>query len=291
MFKHKCNFQKSIWDTKKTTKEFTIYESGDEYKPEYIRYEDVPPAINNAKLGDYLETVDGFITPVVKDYRYQFRIAANMGRAYIKSQIRKGDILLYFNPPKAYFSTPNKNAKLFSIKEKSFCWLMAKSYNKYTSIVEAGYKIKGNQQILSYAEQLLKKKSIQDGIVEAYRKQIEIVSDEPKFVIKRFMSLQDTVERVIKKIEKKLDNGGISREEAELFHNMMSAGIDMAKTNADLLGYGKDSEEFNLQLKGKRTFNYNLSPVQKPEFEVVETKELEGANKEESKENPETRED
>lgn len=281
MFKQKCNFHKSVWDTTKTTREFTVYESGDEYKPEYIKYEDVPKFIDSAKLGDYLETVDGFITPIIKDYRYQFRIAANTGRAYLKSYIRKGKILLYFTPPRAYFTYQKKDSKLWSVKEKSFCWLMAKSYNKYTSIVDAGYQIKGNQQILSYAEQLLKKKSIQDGIVEAYRKQIEIVSDEPKFVINRFINLQDTIERRIRKVEKQLDNGGVSEAEINLLNSMISFGIEMAKINADLLGYGKEkSEEFNLQVKGKRTFNYNLSPVKKAEFEVIEANELESVEEE-----------
>jgi len=51
----------------------------------------------------------------------------------------------------------------------------------------------------------------------------------------------------------------------------MTAGVEMAKTNAELLGYGSKNEE-SFKISGTRKFNYDLSPSQKPEFEVIETK-------------------
>lgn len=282
-------FQQTCWFGKKgsegrRSEDFTIYKVGEKGVPEYWTKDDWKN-IHKIEIGEYVETLDGFICPVIKintgtnySCRIYFRIANKTGYAFRFGWVSQGKQEIYYDPPQEYFvSHLKKNPNWITRQQKRFAWAYAMHGDRKKAIKDAGFGFTNIRSIDTYSNQLLTRPIVQRAVSEAFRQQIQLAhEDENKFVIRRMIKTQDRLDEILDTLTEKIKDGEVSKEEVEVLNSVLKTSKELMASNAELLGYKGESESFEMQIKGKRrTFDYAIPPATDVKFKEIDEKETE----------------
>lgn len=132
--------QEPEWD-------IVIYRMEEPNKPDYIPVSDFPVRIDEMKVGDYAETVDGYIVPMIyngywrdteKGMRNRTRqrvvkFASTVLVTIPVTRIRRGLYYVVYNNAHRYFHPTNqhRHTKLLTAQEAEFCWRVAQTFNPH----------------------------------------------------------------------------------------------------------------------------------------------------------------
>ena len=146
-----CNFRKGHLHGEKYTKDFVVFKyPEDKELPEFplhiIFHHTLQFAAYKLSKGLWIETVDGYICPIIQSTYYCFRIPG--GGRYIKASINAGN-KVYFDAPHGeklifdkYREGTNKGFHIKNYKMLRFCWAMAQVWDIKRASRIAGYNEK-----------------------------------------------------------------------------------------------------------------------------------------------------
>lgn len=226
----------------------------EDFPEQYVSYEHVKQYIWRLEKGYWIETVDGYIAPIIGESKMHIRIPG-IGNRYYRSQIATGKADVYFDQPDHYYLGKVKgNGGYLSSQQKIFCWVMAQSWDMVKAIKEAGYSLRAwtvrgiseERAAETLANRLLEKQKIRDGVKMSIKMHLEALNmgEEQLVLNKRDKLMQDLgeLQQWLKTslIQKVSDNQPIIQEEVVNYLKVVNALSEELNTVGEWLGYGKE---------------------------------------------------
>lgn len=272
MIQVECRFRNMLVGKpgyRKWTKEFTVYEPEDEKPKHYIPKEKVHECIKELKLGDLIETYDGYVVPVIKEHPISIRVAAMHSINYKRSLVRQEKINITFQKDEFYRDCSGKGR--LTTKSREFCYRFALTNNLQRAAQET-YHNSSKRSAYHHGYKLLKQEKIKMEVQRILRELIKISGKkEETFFLNRMEKHQDKLENIVDKLVKKLDNGGIEQEDGKILVEALDQQQKAMLINAKLLGYD-DVTDRGAELP--KIFDY---PEITDAVEIGETKKSSGS--------------
>jgi len=233
MLKLECSFRDLRG--KNFTKSFRYFQLSDKDLPSYYSKPQIKSQAWKLKEGDYVETKDDYIVPLIRSWKSFVRTPS---QTHSRWNLANGEPI-YFKPPeKKHQCFGERGSGNLTQKQRSFCQYYVRTGDENAAYKLAGYSLnKRAFRNWEHAKALLKQSKIKNRIAEELRLHLKATnSDEAEFFVKRMTRLQDSLESVLETLTKKIEYG-ISKEEAFCLNATVKNAIHLAKFNAELLGY------------------------------------------------------
>ena len=227
-------------------KEFRCYQLSDINLPNYIPKSKMQDAVKSLKVGDHIETEDGWVVPIIRSWQNFFRIAARRSGTYSRWHVLKGQ-KIYFDPPKEHKLTYEYSAmgrrgegKRLTKMQQKFCWQMAKEWDAVKALKIGGYALSDNQEYnQKTAAKMLSLKKIQDGITKAIRRHLLASNlNEAQFVLLPKKKLLDDLGELGASLKKQMMSN--SKVNEDYLDSYLKTTAELSKNIndiADWLGY------------------------------------------------------
>ena len=189
--KVKATFKEGGIQGKVYFKEFECFQLNDINLPNFIPKSKMKEVAKSLKVGDFIETEDGWVVPIIRSWQNFFRIAAKKSGTYSRWHVKNGQ-KIYFDPPKEHKITYEYSAmgrrgegKRLTKMQQKFCWQMAKEWDPVKALKVAGYALSDNPEYnQKSAQKMLCMKKIQQGITNAIRTHLLAANlNEAEFVL------------------------------------------------------------------------------------------------------------
>ena len=214
-----CNFREGSLNGKKFTKDFVVFKyPEDKDLPQFplnvIFHHTLKFCAYKLSKGMWIETVEGYICPIIQSTYYCFRIPG--GGRYVKKSIKSGN--------KVYFDAPHGEKFLFTkyTEEKDggfhirnykmlrFCWSMAQVWDIKRASRIAGYNEHTGKLIFNQAK-------VRRGIVSALALHLKAANIGEEYVVEKKSKLIEELgelnELIKNDIKGMLDKGDVDKEE------------------------------------------------------------------------------
>ncbi len=198
------------------------------------------------KVGDHIETEDGWVVPIIRSWQNFFRIAAKRSGTYSRWHVLKGQ-KIYFDPPKEHKLTYEYSAmgrrgegKRLTKMQRKFCWQMAKEWDPVKALKIAGYALSDNPEYnQKSAEKILCMKKIQQGITNAIRTHLLAANlNEAEFVLLPKKKLIDDLAALGDNLRKRtMVNSKFNEDYLHAYLNTIAQLSKNINDMADWLGY------------------------------------------------------
>jgi len=250
MLQVKCKFKDGGIQGRTYYREFTCFHLHDDTEhnvPSFITKINIHQTAKTLAVGDHLETVDGFVVPVIRAWKNFFRIAAKRSGTYSRWHVGKGQ-KIYFDPPPEHklayeysaWGRRGRGTRLTRMQRR-FCWELSKSGDAIESLKLAGYASNDAKYDQIYASKLLGMKKIQEGITDALRKRIAATSmEEAEFALLPKVRLIENLEELLRLLQRQVLGDDEKRSEY----------LDLFLQIADALGNNIDEMAIWMGYKG-----------------------------------------
>ena len=239
--------------------EYPVYEKNDVDAPPHIFYKHVIRADSHAHrvcVGAHVETLDGFIVPVVAADPIRFRIPTDhpegRGGYYKRSlvYVRKRTM-----PPKVdfLFKVPHGLKYLdyrrgfdnpLHEQEQSFCFLVARYWNPLRALVDAGMASGDLVRDRDIIKQLFTRKRIQQQIMVALQVHLRALGeDETVFAAVPHRKHMATLQEALEALTDRIKTGQNIKAEAEAVVAVSSNLLKATEMAGNWLGYGNGQPE------------------------------------------------
>lgn len=238
----------------------------------YWPYDKAKSRIWILEVGEWIQTIDGFICPIIRASQMDIRLPGH-GNQYRKRQVANNRADIYFEQPDNYYFGRPKNGEPFNLsrQQKIFCWTMAKSWDVVAACRNAGYKLdvylsRGytlEKASEVYAERLLVKPKIQEAIKMSIRLHLQALNmgEETLALNKKDALMNDmiTIQSGLRDLflHKMQTGQPIVPEEMTMYLELVTKLSGEINTVADWLGYGKAAESQSGDSDGSE-FSYRM---------------------------------
>lgn len=217
----------------------TAYELGEEGCPDYVSLEDISEVVYDLKVGDHVETRDGYVVPVIKvtPKGIRFLNSETLSYYYHKYHIWKKNMF------PTYHQVIGKKGVLGKLTERhaTFVFALARTLDLGYAGRVAGYKSYHNML------KLLEKESIQRGLRMSLEAQIKASGKEEKdLFLSPYMKLIETLQGGV--VDNLVDNPDAAAKMADILSkNLMKMGELLESKSNGMDGFSG----YSLSVTGK----------------------------------------
>lgn len=226
----------------------TIYKTEDKdslgFPTFYHMLVTIKNVIYSVKAGEWLETHDGYIVPILTATSAYFRIPG--GGSYRRWHIAQGAKLLV-RPPSGYkMKLQNEGGGTFLTNmQLAFCWQMAKDWNVEKAMKVAGYKWRNRDYLGAMSRKLMQSPKIRQGIMNAVKVHLQSLElNGEDFVLRKQEELMKTLQEVQTYLKtdllNKVQNNNMTSTDVQNFLDVTEKLGGEIKESAKWLGYGKE---------------------------------------------------
>lgn len=262
--------------------EFPVYEKSDPDAPKFIPYYLVTHAKFHARrvcVGTHIETLDGFIVPVVAADPIRFRIPTDhpegRGGYYKRSLVYSREKKV---PPKVelLFKVPAHLKYLdyrrgfdnpLHEQEQTFCFLVARYWNPLQALVESGMASGNIVRDRDIVKHLFVKKRIQNQIMVALQVHIRAAGKEEwDFGAAQHMKHMASLQEILDALAERIKTGQETKIEpvVAVSNNLLKA----TEIAGNWLGYGNGQPEVF-----KETLERTVVQPRNGEFKMIPSRE------------------